>query len=242
MRKFRIKKPGAAFLGIAAIGLALSITAMSLNIRQVTVSGNNRYTQEQLTDIIFRTKADRNWLYCYGKDRFGEHLQIPFVEDYRLVFHSPFEVEVIVHEKSVVGYVNYMSSCMYFDKDGIIVESTNEKVEGIPCIAGLEFGQIVLHKPLPVTDQAIFGQILILTQVLSTYNLGVNKIQYDRKGDATLYMEDLEVVLGDGSNIDGKVLRLSNMLPELEGLKGTLYLDTYDPSNNQMAYTFKRKS
>ena len=100
MRKFRIKKPGAAFLGIAAIGLALSITAMSLNIRQVTVSGNNRYTQEQLTDIIFRTKADRNWLYCYGKDRFGEHLQIPFVEDYRLVFHSPFEVEVIVHEKS----------------------------------------------------------------------------------------------------------------------------------------------
>lgn len=242
MRNFRIKKPGAAFLGIAAIGLALGITAMSLNIRQVTVSGNMRYTQEQLTDIIFKTRADRNWLYCYVKDRFREHVQIPFVEDYRLVFHSPFEVEVIVHEKSVVGYVKYMSSCMYFDKDGIIVESTNEEVEGIPCIAGLEYGQIVLHKPLPVTDQAIFGQILILTQVLSTYDLGVHKIQYDRKGDATLYMDDLEVVLGDGSNIDGKVLRLSNMMPELEGLKGTLYLDTYDPSNNQMAYTFKKNS
>ena len=107
---------------------------------------------------------------------------------------------------------------------------------------GLDFGQIVLHKPLPVADEAIFGQILILTQVLSTYDLKVSRIQYDRKGDATLYMDDLEVVLGDKSNIDGKILRLSNMLPELQGLKGTLYLDTYDPSNNQMAYTFKKKS
>ena len=115
-------------------------------------------------------------------------------------------------------------------------------MEGIPCIEGLEYGQIVLHKPLPVEDQAIFGQILILTQVLSTYDLGVKKIQYDRKGDAKLYTEDLEVVLGDGSNIDGKILRLSNMMPELEGLKGTLYLDTYDPLNNQMAYTFKKNS
>ena len=205
MRKFRIKKPGAAFLGIAAIGLALSITAMSLNIRQVTVSGNNRYTQEQLTDIIFRTKADRNWLYCYGKDRFGEHLQIPFVEDYRLVFHSPFEVEVIVHEKSVVGYVNYMSSCMYFDKDGIIVESTNEEVEGIPRIMGLSYGQIVLHKSLPVEDQKVFREILDLTQVLTRHELGVERIQFDSRGDATLHMENLEVFLGDSSNIAGKV-------------------------------------
>jgi len=242
MRNFKMKRPRAALLGIAAVGLALGLGAMSLTIRQVTVSGNKQYTSEELVDMIFKTKADRNTLYCYGKDKLGEHQQIPFVEDYQLVFHGPFDVEIIVHEKSVVGYVTYMSSCMYFDKDGIIVESSNEEVEGIPRIAGLEYGQIVLHKPLPVADEEIFGQILILTQVLSTYNLKVNRIQYDRKGNATLYMDNLEVVLGDKSNIDGKILRLSDMMPELEGLNGTLYLDTYDPSNNQMAYTFKKNS
>lgn len=242
MSKFKMKRPRAAVLALAAAGLALGIGAASLNIRQVTVSGNDRYASQELVDMIFKTKADWNTLYCYGKDKLGEHQQIPFVEDYQLVFKSPFEVEVIVHEKSVVGYVTYMSSCMYFDKDGIIVESANKEVEGIPRIAGLDFGQIVLHKPLPVADENIFGQILILTQVLSTHDLKVNRIQYDGKGDATLYMDDLEVVLGDKSNIDGKILRLSNMMPELEGLKGTLYLDTYDPANNQMAYTFKKKS
>ena len=225
MKKFKIKRPRAALLILGAV-VALGIGAMSMNIKQIRVSGNNRYTGEELVDMIFKTKADRNTLYCYGKDKLTQHQQIPFV----------------VHEKSVVGYVTYMSSCMYFDKDGIIVESANREVEGIPRVEGLDFGQIVLHKPLPVADEAIFGQILILTQVLSTYDLKVSRIQYDRKGDATLYMDDLEVVLGDKSNIDGKILRLSNMLPELQGLKGTLYLDTYDPSNNQMAYTFKKKS
>jgi hypothetical protein len=43
------------------------------------------------------------------------------VEDYQLVFHGPFKVEVIVHDKSIVGYVSHMSSYMYFDRDGIIV-------------------------------------------------------------------------------------------------------------------------
>ena len=46
-----------------------------------------------------------------------------FVEDYKLVIKSLNRAEIIVYEKSVVGYVSHMSSYMYFDKDGIIVES-----------------------------------------------------------------------------------------------------------------------
>lgn len=242
MMGFKIRRPNGVMIGLAAIVLILGVTVLSFQIGDITVSGNNRYTQEELIDRIFKNKADRNTIYCYVKDKLGKHEQIPFVEDYHLVFCGPSKVEVIVHEKSVVGYVDYMSSCMYFDKDGIIVESTNEEVEGIPRIVGLEYGQIVLHKPLPVSDENIFGQILILTQVLTAYHMDVERIQFDRKGDVTLYMKDLEVFLGDSSNVDGKILRLSNMMPELEGLKGTLYLDTYDPSNNQMAYTFKKNS
>ena len=56
----------------------------------------------------------------------------------------------MVFEKSVVGYVSYMSSYMYFDKDGIIVESSVEQLPGVPWITGLDFGHIILHQPLPV--------------------------------------------------------------------------------------------
>ena len=110
------------------------------------------------------------------------------MEDYRIVFHSPLDVEVIIYEKSIVGYVSYMSSYMYFDRDGIIVESSGDKLEGVPWITGLDFGQIVLYKPLPVEDPDIFQEILNLTQQLSLYEIPVDRIAYDSQGQATLYI------------------------------------------------------
>ena len=55
-------------------------------------------------------------------------------------------------------------------------------------------------------------------------------------------MKEIEVFLGDSSDISGKVAELSDMMPQLEGRSGILYLDTYDPVNEQMMYTFKKKS
>ena len=123
---------------------------LSVRISEVTVTGNERYTKEELTQILFPDQWSRNSLFCFFRDRLQEHVQIPFVEDYEIVFQGPGKVEVIVYEKSVVGYVSYMSSYMYFDKDGIIVESANEALPGVPLVTGLKFGQIVLYQKLPL--------------------------------------------------------------------------------------------
>ena len=48
------------------------------------------------------------------------------MQRYDIDFDGPFAVSITVYEKNVVGYVDYMSSHMYFDKDGIIVESSSE--------------------------------------------------------------------------------------------------------------------
>jgi len=222
-------------------GLILVIVLLSVNISTITVTGNQRYSDEQMRSILFPDRASRNVVYCYLKNRFQEHEKIPFVEDYKIAFQDPFSVEVIVYEKSVVGYVSYMSSFMYFDKDGIIVESANNKLEGIPWITGLEFGHIVLYQKLPVESREIFEEILNLTQILSIYNLQVDKIQYNRFGEATLYVADIEVILGSNEDLNGKIATLGDILPELKGRKGTLYLDTYDETNSSAMYSFKPK-
>lgn len=230
------------WLIVLAVLLIIGIGIFSVNIRQVTITGNNRYTEKEIVDFVFQKKMDWNSTYRYIKEHTGEeHPQIPFVEDYKVVFLSPSHVEIIVHEKSVVGYVSYMSSYMYFDKDGIVVESANQALEDIPLITGLKFGQIVLHQPLPVESKKIFEEILNLTQVLEIYGIQVDKIQYNSKGQATLFMKELEVFLGDSSDTNGKISELSDMMPQLEGKSGILYLDTYDPVNKQMMFTFKKK-
>ena len=229
-------------IGIAAgliLVLVLMIVLISVRIKDISVTGNERYTDEQMVEILFPDKMSRIPIVCYLKNRFQEHEKIPFVEDYKIVFQGLNKVEVIVYEKSVVGYVSYMSSYMYFDKDGIIVESASDKLPGIPWITGLDFGQIVLYQKLPVESQDIFGEILNLTQILSVYELQVDKINYNQFGEATLYMGEIEVILGSNDSLNGKIAELNDMLPQLKGLSGVLYLDTYDETNTGAMYAFK---
>lgn len=226
--------------GVFLAVLLLIAVLFCINIKTVKVSGNQRYTEEQIENIIFDTKISRNSVYCYLQYRFKPHKTIPFVEDYKIVFRSPVEVEIITYEKSVVGYVSYMNSLMYFDKDGIIVESTNEKLKGIPMITGLDFGQIVLHKPLPVKDGRIFDEILNLTQVLAMHHIIADKIAFNSQREATLTIGELKVKLGTNYEIDGKVSQLEGILNSYSDLAGTLYLDNYDQSNSNPLFRFER--
>lgn len=237
--------PGKKRTGLLAsviILLLLVIIVLSLQITEIKVTGNKQYTEEQIVELLFPDGVSRNTGFCYLKDRFGTHEAIPFVEDYKIVFQGLNRVEVIIYEKSVVGYVSYMSSYMYFDKDGIIVESANQKLPGIPWITGLKFGHIVLYQKLLVESQEIFEEILNLTQILSIYDMEVDKIQYNSFHEATLYMGDIEVVLGNNESLNGKIAELNDMLPKLQGLDGTLYLDTYDETNPSAMYAFKPRS
>lgn len=235
------EKRSRKWLVVLAVIIVLAAGICSVNIRQVTVTGNSRYTEKEIVDMIFQKNMDWNSTYCYLQDHVKDHQQIPFVEDYKLVFQNPFHVQVIIHEKTVVGYVSYMSSYMYFDKDGIIVESSSQKLHGIPWITGLKFGHIVLYQKLPVESERVFEEILNLTQILSIYDLSVDKIQYNTLGEATLYMGEIEVILGSNEGLNGKIAELGDMLPQLEGKSGTLYLDNYDETRTNPMYTFKPK-
>ncbi len=231
-------------LKITALAVILLAAALLLSVRisEVTVTGNERYTKEELTQILFPDQWSRNSLFCFFRDHLQEHVQIPFVEDYEIVFQGPGKVEVIVYEKSVVGYVSYMSSYMYFDKDGIIVESANEALPGVPLVTGLKFGQIVLYQKLPLEKEETFRQILNLTQILSIFELKVDRIQYGSYGDITLYLKEIEVLLGSGGNMNDKISELNDMLPHLEGRKGILHLEDYDEMEIRAGYTFEPKS
>lgn len=220
---------------------SFAILFFSLQIRTVEMSGNERYTKEQIENLIFDTNLSRNSIYCYYQSAFRPHKSIPFVEDYKIVFRSPTKVEIILYEKSVVGYVSYMNSLMYFDKDGIIVESTNEKLEGVPLISGLKFGHIVLHKSLPVEEPQVFNEILNLTQVLSVYGIIVDKIHYNSDHEAQLTIKNLVVKLGTNAQISGKISELNDILRDYAELSGTLYLDTYDEANTNPMYRFQRQ-
>ena len=209
------------WIRIAALLLILgAILIFGLRIKEVTISGSDRYTPQQIENILFSGRWGNNTILALINDKTKPHKQIPFVEDYKIVFHGPFKVEVIVYDKSIVGYVSYMSSYMYFDREGI------------------------MYRPLPVENPKIFEEILNLTQQLSVYNIQVDRIRFSISGQPSFTIGQMEVTLGDEGDVDGKLSLLNDILrdhPELKEKKGTLELDGYSDTGNDGAIPFKLK-
>lgn len=228
-------------LFIILIPIFLIALVLNLKISKVEVSGNSWYSAEEIEESIFPNELSRNTLFCMINKLRGKKKTIPFVQDYSIILNSPFEAELIVYEKSIIGYVPYLESNMYFDKDGVVVESSKKLLEGIPLIKGLQFNSAVLYKPLPVGNEKIFNYILHLTQLISVYKIDMDAIELESNGNATLIIGDIEVLLGNNKNIDEKISELHDILPEIKYMKGTLYLDSYTATDQNKMYTFKKK-
>ena len=225
-------------LGVAALFL---LVLWSVRIDTVFVEGEDFYTEQEIEDYLFSTPWERNYWVASIKNRLGWKKEIPFIAGYIMEFDGMDQVTITVYEKNIVGYINYMGSHMYFDKDGTVVESSSHLLwEEVPLITGLDFDSIVLYKPLPVADPTSFTQILNLTQLIKKYHISVDKIYFDSRMDVTLYVDSVRVKLGDKQYMEDKIAELSGMLPQLTGLRGVLHLEEYDPGAMNPRYSFMK--
>ena len=143
-----------------------------IRITSVTYIGNTRYTEEELTELLFDKPYSLNPIYCFWESNYGEKKQIPFIQSYDINFQSWNTIQIQIYEKSIVGYVDYKGYRMYFDKDGIIVESSQEALENVIKIEGLYFSHMVLHNITIYIDKLRFeiGQDIYLNEKIAKVN------------------------------------------------------------------------
>lgn len=212
-------------LGIAVLLVILGVALYSLRITSIVYIGSTHYTKEELNEKIFDKKYSLNPFYCFWESKYGEKKVIPFIQGYDIEFKGWNEITVWVYEKSVVGYVNYKGYRMYFDRDGIVVESSKEALENIVEVGGLSFSYMVLYQKLPVEKEDIFNYILDLTQTLIKYELPADKIEFDEGGNAVVCIGSIRFRVGTDSYLNEKIARISDLLPETAGLAGTFFME-----------------
>lgn len=208
-------------------------------VRTVYVEGNVHYTQEEIRNMVMSGPFGNNSLYLSLKYKNKQMDEIPFLDAMDVAILTPDTIKITVYEKALAGYVKFIDTYVYFDKDGYVVESSSLKTMGIPQVTGLNFDYVVLGQPLPVAEneKAIFGIILDLTKLLNKYDLAADRIYFHSDSQITLYFGDVKVALGDEPlNLEDKLMRLPHMLPELAGKSGILQMETYAEGGN---YTFK---
>lgn len=206
--------------------LGLSFAGV-FRVRQVTVTGNAYYTKEEVVDLLLDEGSLQNTLLVYLRYKYQEHPEIPFIDDFEVTMDSWQSLKIRVYEKNMVGYVRYLGQNVYFDKDGIVVESSTQELEGIPQISGVTFDSLAIHQPLSVEDPTIFDTILSITKLLTKYDLDPDEIRFGAGGELFLQLGDVKVALGTGENLDEKISRLKQLEEDLKDKSGTLHMENY---------------
>lgn len=236
VRAKRRKKNKALFLVVTVLLVFLLWGVFGLRIKEIQVSGNDHYSKEEVSAMIRKEGMVDNTLFVYLKYKMFKEETVPFIDKIDLTFVDIHTLSAEVYEKKIVGYFEYLGSYLYFDKDGIIVESSSDLIEGIPQITGLKFHSVELYKELPVESDEIFDEILSLTQALSKYEIVPDKVFIDSELDITLYFENAKVLMGKNKLIDEKMSRLKSILPNLEGLSGKLHMEDFTKETKDITF------
>lgn len=236
-KKKRIAVISTILCGLIAVVIAGYLYIMqNYTITTVYVEGNLHYTNEEIIAMVMDDVWSNNSLFLSMKYRDKEIKDIPFIATMDVTIEAKDTVRIIVYEKAIAGYVTYLGRYMYFDNEGIVVETSEEGTPGIPQVTGLSFDYVILHEPLPVENQEVFQNILKITQLLDKYDMAVDKIYFDKDYQVTLIFGEVRVAMGSSDDIDEKIMKLQYMLPELEGKSGTLNMKEYTEETKTISF------
>jgi cell division protein FtsQ len=233
---------------IAAILLAVIVVAAAgikyvfdhYTVTNIYVTGNTRYSNDEIIDRVLQGRLSHNSLYLNFKYSNKSIKDIPFIEKIDVDIMSPDTIRINVYEKAVAGYMAYLGRYIYFDRDGIVVESSLEPSDQVPEVMGLSFDYIIMHEKLPIDNEKVFEEILDLTQLLSKYELKADRIFFDSEYNVYLFFGGIEASLGTDSFIDEKIIQLQYILPKLEGKTGILEMKDFDEDTKNV--TFEEKN
>ena len=262
--RYRYGKKLLIFILMTGIPAILYITMF--HIKKVEVVGANRYTDNQIKELIFQDEMDYNSLFLTLKYRFFETPGLPFVEKIDITMVNNHEITIYVYEKVIAGCIEFMGEYLYFDKDGIVVESSSKRLNDIPLIKGLKFDQIILNEKLKLQqkdeiqsdlkeadseekqleqeerEEQLFQTMINLTQLIEKYELDINTISFKNNNEISLGYENITILLGNRKVYDEPIAQLESILDKAKGMEITIDMRNYNNERDHIIAKPKKTS
>ncbi len=226
-KRRRIKLVAALFI-VLLLAAAAFVVVKVFTVLNVEVEGNVLYSDDQISTTVLNDEYSWNTLYVYLKYRFLDTETVPFIDTMEISIKDPHTLRIMVYEKGIIGYLFDPSSGknVYFDKDGFVVELSNNIISDVPQIEGIEVENIVLYEELPIKKDDL-RELLTLTQTLKRNNLTPDSIIYGEVHSPVLVYGDVRIFVGDETLLTQKVARIVKIMPTIRSLSGELHLETW---------------
>jgi hypothetical protein len=113
-------------LHLILIGIAVAAAAFFglFYTTDMEISGNSRYTDEQIRSMIQSDPLSWNTVLMSLLHR-TVHVDAPLISSIQVSFVTRNRLRITVNEKYPIGYLQLDGTNYYFDKDGVVIETTS---------------------------------------------------------------------------------------------------------------------
>ncbi len=235
----RMSVPGMVVLaaGILLAGF-LVVAYYTFNITSVVISGSTLYTEEQVRRIVL--VGDGSYMSLRGNAMFLPVLyydrkmeNIPFVDTISVRMKDTSSVEIRVKEKACRAYVHANGTNVYIDGEGIVQQTSDRVLPGIPRITKMYVVSAEPGERLETERSFAVDQALETLRVLEKYDLSTSSVRIEENGGVSFKIDKIRFYLGD-DGYDYKAEKIRQLMPSLEGRKGSIDLRNYEPDGRDI--------
>lgn len=224
---------------VIVIVLTIFLVLTLCQEKKVTVKGNTIYSSEEVENLILKdTWSKRNCVYAVVKNLIQPQKNVPFIDKATVKMTGRNSLRITVTETPMVGYLALADgkTYAYFDASGTVTDVSDRLVEGLPQLNGITAKKASVGKVIPSVDESDRKTIASVFQYLKTYNISVTSVTFAENGEISAQYADITLNLGTRSDLKNKIARLPYILPQLEGMTGTLHLENWTQENTDIIF------
>ena len=217
-------------IGILIGTLIYILLSPLFNIKDVTVTGNNKLSREEIISLS-EIRTEENIFKTSKNDIKNKIKTNPYVENVKIRRKLPDKVEIIVVERVATYMLPFANSYVYINNQGYMLEITSQKAN-LTIITGFSTPEENLHEGerLLSEDLVKLGEVL---QIIESANANgiqelITKIDISNRQDYTIMLEKEKklVHMGDVSNLSTKMSYINKIIQDEAGIEGEIFVNT----------------
>ena len=228
------KKTKKIMAGVIGVGIltALIVFFSYYKVDSVEVRGTDHYTDEEVKSMVLRGPLASNSVLAPLVYSTTNTDDIAYVDGFKVTQLNRNTICISVKEKKTVGCIRYLDSYVYFDRNGIFVEGSQNRDVTVPYFDGIQVNSIVMDEKLDIKGDTVLNTAVALSTIFQKNDMIPDHIQFDNSYSVSLIYGDITVNLGKDEDLEEKMNRVIAILPKIQGKKGILHMESVSTDSN----------
>ncbi len=200
---------------IVTLTFLLILISPIWRVQIINVMGNMYYSQSDIEVAL--NLQDNPHIFSISNDSLKDISQkLPFIETISMTKILPETLTIEVTERVPQMYLPFGGGYLLIDENYVPLAKQQQKTYDLPVIEGIRVEQFTLGEPLTFIQDEHILSVQRMVKIIEKYNLEnkVQTINITNIDQIHLYIDRLNVIIGDIENFEQKIMWFSEIYKE----------------------------